>query len=309
MLPPIRHHKIEGDVIVTSGYRKNDKYGYIHLHPIPNDENITTFYEKQYYDLIQKGGRAPEIQRLMNNDQQEIDWLNHTLYRDIADYLNRLNSGRRLLDIGAGTGHFIRTISKFHFEAEGIDPSQHAAAEARRNNLKVATADLEVWATKKENIEAYDVVTLLNVLEHVVDAEKTLRFAAKLLTPEGIVCVRVPNDFSDLQKAAAAAIGCDQWWVSKPDHINYFSAASLSSLLIGVGFDLKIMTADFPIELFLLMGKNYVNNPSMGAACHEQRRNLEMALPTELRQKMYHALASVGCGRSLLAFGRLKNSE
>ena len=38
-------------------------YGYKRLDPLPTAQEISNFYEIQYYDLIQKGGRAPEIRR------------------------------------------------------------------------------------------------------------------------------------------------------------------------------------------------------------------------------------------------------
>ena len=80
--------------------------------------------------------------------------------------------------------------------------------------------------------EKFDVVVMINVLEHVPDAVRTLRECRQLLVSGGILCVRVPNDFSEIQAAAQEKIGAAPWWMAVPDHINYFNFASLRQLWI-----------------------------------------------------------------------------
>ena len=45
-------------------------YGYRRLDPIPHNKEIADFYQSQYYDLIRKGGRAPEIRRLYDDNAE-----------------------------------------------------------------------------------------------------------------------------------------------------------------------------------------------------------------------------------------------
>jgi hypothetical protein len=93
--------------------------------------------------------------------------------------------------------------------------------------------------------------------------------------------------------------------VAIPDHINYFDFKSLSTLLKRLGFEVIYSQTDFPMELFLLMGDDYVGNKEIGNKCHQKRVNFEMAVPGELRRRIYQALAEVGLGRVCIIFARL----
>ena len=90
-------------------------------------------------------------------------------------------------------------------------------------------------------------------------------------------------------------------------HINYFDFESLGGLLERKGLEVVHRQGDFPMELFLLMGENYVGDSEVGERCHEKRVRFETALPAELRRCMYEALAGVGVGRSCLVCGRLRS--
>jgi hypothetical protein len=52
------------------------------------------------------------------------------------------------------------------------------------------------------------------------------------------------------------------------------------------------------MELFLLMGLDYVDDPEVGNRCHGYRVALEKALTPELRRRLYGALAEAGLGRN-----------
>jgi hypothetical protein len=58
------------------------------------------------------------------------------------------------------------------------------------------------------------------------------------------------------------------------------------------------------MELFLLMGDDYVTNSQLGPACHARRKRLEAALPIELRRALYRSFASVGLGRNCVVIAR-----
>jgi 2-polyprenyl-3-methyl-5-hydroxy-6-metoxy-1,4-benzoquinol methylase len=70
----------------------------------------------------------------------------------------------------------------------------------------------------------YDFINLTNVIEHVVDPSGALGCIKEILSNDGILRISVPNDFSKLQLDAVSR-GCarDQYWVSIPVHLNYFS--------------------------------------------------------------------------------------
>ena len=56
------------------------------------------------------------------------------------------------------------------------------------------------------------------------------------------------------------------------------------------------------MELFLLMGENYVDNDSLGRMCHTKRKKLEINLNNTnlnwLKRKLYQSFADMGIGMS-----------
>jgi 2-polyprenyl-3-methyl-5-hydroxy-6-metoxy-1,4-benzoquinol methylase len=281
-------------------------YGFRRLDPIPPQAELNEFYGSRYYDLLRKGNRAPELRRLMEGGEsaaKELHWLRGGLYTDILNILDGLTPGRRLLEVGCGTGDFLSFSQDHGFAGIGTEPALDAAQRAVLKGLTVHTMTLDAFVNQTSTAE-FDVVVMLNVLEHVPDPVKTIQECRQLLVPGGILCIRVPNDFSEIQASAREKTGAAPWWIAVPDHINYFNFASLAQTLERLGFETAYSQGDFPMEMFLLMGENYVGNPDVGSHCHARRVQFDLSLPPQLRRKIYAALGSVGLGRDCLVFGR-----
>ncbi|MBI5543557.1 MAG: class I SAM-dependent methyltransferase, partial [Deltaproteobacteria bacterium] len=284
-------------------------YGYKRLDPVPSPAELEAFYTGSYMELIEAGGRAPEIRRLLQGGPEreaELAWLRSTLYSDVELALAPGGGDRGLLlDVGCGTGDFLDHARSMGWGAEGVEPSRLASERARERGFKVFTGTLEAYREQGARPE-WDAVSLLNVLEHVPDPARYVHQCRELLRPEiGRLAVVVPNDFSEVQAAAAQALGtAKRWWVAAPDHINYFDFVSLERLLQGAGFQVEERTCTFPMELFLMMGDDYVTRPELGRECHARRRKLESAMPAELRRRLYRALASEGLGRNCVVVAR-----
>jgi 2-polyprenyl-3-methyl-5-hydroxy-6-metoxy-1,4-benzoquinol methylase len=98
--------------------------------------------------------------------------------------------GAGLLDVGCGTGFFLDR-ARDRYRTAGIDPSPIALAMCAERNLKEIRAgdamDLSAFGS-----ERFDVVTLLDVIEHVDDDVAALRAARSVLSATGRVIVTVP---------------------------------------------------------------------------------------------------------------------
>ncbi len=292
----------------SAGFRviQDPVYGFRRLDPIPPDADLQEFYESRYYDLLRKGNRVPDLRRLMEGGavaERELQWLRGGLYTDIADILEGTAPGRKLLEIGCGTGDFIAFAQERGFACTGTEPAVEAARRANSQGLSVHNMAFDKFAAAFPDAK-FDVAVMLNVLEHVPDAVRTLQQCGRLLEPKGILCVRVPNDFSEMQAAALEKTGGEPWWIAVPDHINYFNFASLRQTFDLLGFETVYAQSDFPMEMFLLMGENYVGNPEVGGQCHARRVQFDLGLKPELRRKIYSALASADVGRTCLVFGK-----
>src|SRR6185503_4222299 len=125
--------------------------------------------------------------------------------------------------------------------------------------------------------------------------------ARGMLTPKGVLCLNVPNDFTPFQAASRSSLSLPEWWVAPPHHLNYFDFESLYNLVTRHGFEVREKTTSFPMELFLLMGMDYTTDATLGRACHTKRKSIDLALEKaghgETRRALYRALAAAGLGR------------
>ena len=292
---------------------KDAMYGYSRLDPIPSTEETLEFYRREYFGLAKKGGRAREIGRQMIGGEEaksELKWLNRTLYCDILYVLENhiQKKSKCLLDIGSGTGVFLKYMVNAGWSTVGIEPSENGAQMTTNLGMSVYNTSLENFIIKYPSFKhKFDAVSLLNVLEHVPNPVEIVQIAKELLKPStGIICIRVPNDFTEIQACAERKLNKTRWWITIPDHINYFNLKSIQKLVKQLGFEVLYKTADFPMEFFLLMGDDYVGNPELGSLCHKKRVSFELAVPDTLRRRIHHSLAEIGLGRDCVIFGRIK---
>ena len=150
--------------------------------------------------------------------------------------LERLLGGGAVLDIGCGAGDRLGPP----FVPYGIELSKalHAQADAYMKPLGGeclhAPGAEGVWTFPKNN---FDSVVMHSYLEHEADVLKTLRGAAHCLKPGGKIFVRVPN-FALLNRRIAGASWCGFRY---PDHVNYFTLASLRSVAQKTGFEVRLV--------------------------------------------------------------------
>ncbi len=273
--------------------------GFKHATPVPTEQELEEIYRHEYY--------TDEKPLYIEHFKQDLDWWN-IAYGDRYDTFEaELPAGRRrLLDIGSGPGYFLKHGKDRGWDVLGVEPSARAAAHSRSLGLEIIEEFLD--ADLAERLGTFDAIHMSEVLEHIPQPAKLLGIAHKLLNPGGMICVVVPNDYSPFQQALRAAQGFEPWWVAPPHHLNYFDFESAEALLRKTGFEIVLREATFPIDLFLLMGQNYVGNDSLGRECHSQRkaldRNLAKAGMNDVKRKMYQALAELQIGRETCIFAR-----
>ena len=128
-----------------------------------------------------------------------------------------------------------------------------------------------------------------------------------VLNTNGLIVITVPNDYNPLQQAFTKDSSKEKWWLAPPFHLNYFSHKSLASLVKRCGFEVLESTSMFPIDLFLLMGDDYIGNDEIGKKAHSRRKNFETKLAKEnivLLRNLYKAFANLEIGREVVLYAR-----
>lgn len=282
----------------------HEQFGFLQVSPTPSAEDITRFYAEEFYSAKYKAFNNSAL------EVQEADRDFHDAHRqDIVDAIERLAgrplAGQSVLDVGCGWGQAMQYFASKGAECFGFDPAPEAVDYVRSRGLECVRAGMErmdVFGDRR-----FDVVTLMNVLEHLADPIAVMQeIRAKVLAPTGLLVIEVPNDFNAFQVAGQKLHGLRPWWVAPPAHLNYFSASTLSSALRGTGYAVRHVEASFPMEMFLLMGDKYVGDNALGRACHERRMAFEMNLRAmgmaDKLHSFYEALARVDLGRQVIAY-------
>jgi 2-polyprenyl-3-methyl-5-hydroxy-6-metoxy-1,4-benzoquinol methylase len=98
----------------------------------------------------------------------------------------------RILDVGAGAGATLRWVKTFFPKAEttGVELNPEMLGELQENADVALIGDIDACLPK---LKTYNLILLLDVLEHLKDSTGTLQKLSRLLEPEGRVIVSVPN--------------------------------------------------------------------------------------------------------------------
>ena len=270
-----------------------------HIVPIPTEEDLEKTYRYDYY--------TQEKPLYLERYTEDIDWWN-MVYAERYEMLEQhLPPGRRrLLDIGSGPGLLLLNGQSRGWQVRGIEPSLQAVEHSRGMGLDV----VQGYFSEKiaSELGVFDAINMSLVLEHIPDPAALLALAHGQLDDGGLLCVVVPNDFNPFQLVARDHLAFKPWWVAPPHHINYFDFNSLQRLMEQCGFDVIHKEATFPIDMFLLMGDNYIGNDELGRACHSKRKKLELSLSkagmAKTKRHFYQSLANIGLGREVVLVAR-----
>ena len=229
----VEHDKIKNKL-------KEEKELYKNLTPLLNcvdntvsNESYEVMYNKQYDMLVTSPvplnlenyylsdsyiSHTDSKKTIFDNIYQLVK--NHTLNQKLK-LINSFNTSEKtILDVGAGTGDFLKTCKKNNWIVSGVEPSEKARNFAIKKDIY-----LKEDISKYEGIQ-YDVISLWHVLEHIPNLIEYINQLKKLLKPNGVLIIAVPNYKSYDAKHYK------EFWAAYdvPRHLWHFSKTSITKL-------------------------------------------------------------------------------
>lgn len=132
-----------------------------------------------------------------------------------------------LLDVGAASGLLVEEAVRRGLDAVGVEPSLALADRARQRGVEMVHGAFPTPALAERR---FDVVCLVDVLEHVADPVALLRGCREALAPDGVVILVTPDVGS-----VAARILRRRWWHFRLAHVGYFDRRSLVAATSAAG--------------------------------------------------------------------------
>ena len=275
------------------------KCGFKHVYPLPTDEQIENAYRHEYY--------SKDKPLYLERVQEDSDWWRQVYEGRFEIFEKHLDSDQgNLLDIGSGPGLLLMTAISRGWVAKGVEPNIKAAQYSQGLGLDVENIffNEDTFST----LGKFDVINMGEVLEHIPHPLELLQLARKCLNKDGLICIVVPNDFNIFQSILQDNFDYPAWWVSPPHHINYFNFNTLRVLLNSAGYEVIHKEGTFPLELFLLMGDNYIGDDQVGRESHKRRMRFEKAMSlsgnSDLMRRIYEYFSDIGLGREIVMVAR-----
>jgi SAM-dependent methyltransferase len=158
-----------------------------------------------------------------------------SVYRGMAQiireaYKQTSLKNKTVLDIGCFTGEFLEIMQEYKTKVYGVELQAEAVKNANQKFPgKIIKAD--VLSTDFPKL-TFDIVTMLGLVEHLVNPQTMIKKAYQLLKPNGLVMIQTPNSNSVFAQVAG------RWWppYTPVEHIHLFSRKSLERLLTQNGF-------------------------------------------------------------------------
>ncbi len=196
--------------------------------PQPSADELNKYYDSEEYI-----SHTDSKKSLLDRVYQIVK--NYTVKQKVK-LINNLNpENKTILDIGCGTGDFLKACQLDGWKINGIEPNDKARELAIQKTKNIDRINNKIEDLLKDKISCFDVITLWHVLEHIPNLKEYIAFLKKMLKPNGILIVAVPN----YKSYDAKYYG--KFWAAYdvPRHLWHFTQKSMN--LLFAEFDFRIM--------------------------------------------------------------------
>ena len=192
--------------------------------PRPANEKLGAYYKSETYISHTDANKT-----LFDKIYQTVK--RYTLKNKLK-LINSFNTPTKtILDVGCGTGDFLKVCQNHNWQVTAIEPNQDARKLAEEKLNSTILDDL----LKLNQENQFDIITLWHVLEHVPNLEEYIVQLKKLLKPTGRLIIAVPN-----HKCYDAQYYKSFWAAyDVPRHLWHFSPKSIEMLFQKINLKLE----------------------------------------------------------------------
>ena len=198
----------------------NTEFDMLITQPVPAD--LASYYQSESYI-----SHTDSNKKILDKVYQKVK--KHTLKQKLKLINSFGFSGKKLLDVGSGTGDFLAVCKRDAWNVFGVEPSEPA---------RQLSIEKEVFVKEELNQildRNFNVVTLWHVLEHVPNLEEYIQVLVELLDKNGRLVIAVPN-FKSYD-----ALYYKEYWAAfdVPRHLWHFSQTSIEKLFSQVSMKVE----------------------------------------------------------------------
>lgn len=186
------------------------------------DTDFDALYDEKYY---RGEGADPLVDYMSELEHPEVtirsyEWRGIT---KVVSALKPLDTGVKWLDYGCGNGGLVRWVNeRTPVRCVGYEEGW-IAREARTHNIAIVNLE------EAESGGPYDIITAIEVLEHLLDPRAVVQRVAKLLAPDGVFFYTTGN-------ASRYRGRLTSWGYVVPEvHVSFYEPRTLRFLLEQVG--------------------------------------------------------------------------
>ncbi|WP_423820284.1 class I SAM-dependent methyltransferase [Salinimicrobium sp. TIG7-5_MAKvit] len=236
-------HTVSGELFEL---RKAKDLDLLATFPQPNLERLPDYYKSESYisHTDSKRGFFDKIYQQVKNLMlsRKLNWIGQEKTGTV-----------KILDVGAGTGDFLLAAKKRRWKVFGAEPNSGARALASKKGVELEEE------TRGFSSGSFDVITMWHVLEHVPNLEEQIEELYRLLKPDGLLVIAVPNFKSD------DAQKYKEHWAAYdvPRHLYHFSPSAIEKIFNSSGFLLTSQKGLFFDSFYVsLLSEKYASGAS-----------------------------------------------